>query len=223
MVAEQTSVFNRLDSLRGDRSKRKQNKYCRYHRDIGHTTEKCITLKDEIEKLIRRGYLQDNIIGRRAKPQNDQLEVEPLREIRTIFGGPHFTGETRGARDRCALKAKGRPLNNVDNLDKQPIKNFKWENDNITFSYRDARHVHHPHCDTLVIAAQVANNNVYRILVDNGSPVDILYYQAFERMDLKISDLKLSLNLVYGFTGDSVTPMGIISLPMTLGEYPRQS
>ena len=49
MAAEQTGVFKRPDLLRGDRSKRNQNKYCRCHKDIGHTIEECITLKDEIE------------------------------------------------------------------------------------------------------------------------------------------------------------------------------
>ena len=67
----------------------------------------------------------------------------------------------------------------------------------------------------------IANNNVHRIMVDSGSSVDILYFQAFERMGLKVSDLKPSPNLVYGFTRDSVVPLGVISLPMTLGEYPR--
>ena len=42
-------------------------------------------------------------------------------------------------------------------------------------------------------------------------------------MWLKLSNLKPSPNLIYGFTGDSITPMGVISLPMTLGEYSRQS
>ena len=69
----------------------------------------------------------------------------------------------------------------------------------------------------------IANNSVHRILVDNGSSVDILYFQAFERMGLKVNDLKPSPNPVYGFIGDSVIPLEMISLPMTLGEYPRQS
>ena len=67
----------------------------------------------------------------------------------------------------------------------------------------------------------IANNNVHRIMVDSGSSVDILYFQAFERMGLKVSDLKPSPNLVYSFTGDSVIPLGVISLLMTPGAYPR--
>ena len=69
----------------------------------------------------------------------------------------------------------------------------------------------------------MANNNVHRILVDNGSFIDILYFQGFERMGLKVNGLKPSPNLVYGLMGDSVVPLGVISLPMTFGEYPRQS
>ena len=34
-----------------------RRKYCRFHRGHGHNTEQCIQLKDEIEALIRRGYL----------------------------------------------------------------------------------------------------------------------------------------------------------------------
>ena len=69
----------------------------------------------------------------------------------------------------------------------------------------------------------MANNKVHRILVDNGRSMDIMYYQAFKKMGLKVSDLKPSPNLVYGFTRDSVTPIGVISLPMTVGDYPKQS
>ena len=88
--------------------------------------------------------------------------------------------------------------------------------DDITFSEKDARQVHHPHCDALVIKAMIANNNVHRILVDNGSSVDTLYFQAFERMWLKVSELKPSPNPIYDFIGDSVVPLRVILFPMTL-------
>ena len=170
-------------------------------------------LKDESEKLIHNGYLQDYICDGRAKPL----------KIMTIFGGPHFVGETRGARDCYLREAKDRLLTNIDSLDKWPTNQFKGDMDDITSSDRNVHHIRHTYCDALVITTMVANNNVYRILVDNGSSIDILYYQAHQRMGLKISDLKPSPNPIYSFIGDSITPMGVISLPMTLEEYPRQS
>ncbi|XP_022886722.1 uncharacterized protein LOC111402573 [Olea europaea var. sylvestris] len=43
----------------------------------------------------------------------------------------------------------------------------------ITFSQEDAEGVHHPHCDALVVRAVVARNGLKRMLVDNGSSVNI--------------------------------------------------
>ena len=53
------------------------------------------------------------------------------------------------------------------------------DNPVIGFSEDDARRLHHPHDDALVVSLQIGDYNVYRVLVDNGSSVDILYYPAF--------------------------------------------
>ena len=57
-------MFKRSDPLHEDHSKKNQNKYCRYHKDVGHTTEECIMLKDEIEKLIRVGTFRITLMAR---------------------------------------------------------------------------------------------------------------------------------------------------------------
>ena len=49
----------------------------------------------------------------------------------------------------------------------------------IGFSEEDARLLHHPHDDALVVSIHVGDYNVHRVLVDNGSSADILYYTAF--------------------------------------------
>ena len=56
---------------------------------------------------------------------------------------------------------------NTDCSDKRHAKQSRGEMDDITFSERDAHHVHHPHCNALVIKAMIANNNVHEMLVDN--------------------------------------------------------
>ena len=40
--------------LRTDPGKRNGNQYCRFHKDVGHDTDDCRQLKDEIEFLIRK-------------------------------------------------------------------------------------------------------------------------------------------------------------------------
>ena len=78
----------------------------------------------------------------------------------------------------------------TSSLDKRPVKQFRGEIDDITFSDKDAHHVCHSHCDALVIKAMIANNNIHWLLVDNGSSVDILYYQAFERVTFNLHPIR---------------------------------
>lgn len=51
------NIVNWPGKLREKLDLRDKKNYCHFHRDHGHDTEKCIMLKDEIETLIRRGYL----------------------------------------------------------------------------------------------------------------------------------------------------------------------
>ena len=50
---------------------------------------------------------------------------------------------------------------------------------NILFLEEDARGVKHPHDNPLVIMLMIEGFNARRILVDNGSSVDIIYLSAF--------------------------------------------
>ena len=58
-----------------------------------------------------------------------------------------------------------------------------WREDRIIeFLEEDARRLHHPHDDALVVSIRVGDYNMHRVLVDNGSSIDILYYPAFQQM-----------------------------------------
>ena len=50
----------------------------------------------------------------------------------------------------------------------------------IRFLEEDARRLHHPHDDGLVVSIRIEDYNMHRVLVDNGSLTDILYYLAFQ-------------------------------------------
>ncbi|GFS38388.1 hypothetical protein Acr_00g0057190 [Actinidia rufa] len=50
--------------IKTDPQKRNRNKYCKFHRDHGHNTEDCFQLKEQIDDLIKRGYLRKYVAAR---------------------------------------------------------------------------------------------------------------------------------------------------------------
>ncbi|KAL1815684.1 hypothetical protein ACET3Z_018258 [Daucus carota] len=102
----------------------------------------------------------------------------------------------------------------------RPPKLFKGEDTQIIYSEEDARWVHHPHADALVVNVRIGSRNVHRVFVDNGSSVNLLYYSTFQKMGLLDKDMTRKMTYLYGFTGDAVRVKGTIRLPVTLGEDP---
>ena len=53
------------------------------------------------------------------------------------------------------------------------------DNPVIGFIEEDAWRLHRPHDDALVVSIRVGDYNTHRVLVDNESFADILYYLVF--------------------------------------------
>ena len=89
-------------------------------------------------------------------------------------GGTTAVGSSKNAR-----KTYLRMVHNVQLTGSIP-KMPRIDNPIIKFSGDNARRLHHLHDDTLVVSLQIGDYNTHRVLVDNGSSVDILYYPAFQ-------------------------------------------
>ncbi|GFS42022.1 hypothetical protein Acr_00g0077760 [Actinidia rufa] len=89
--------------------------------------------------------------------------------------------------DLIKRERKGMPEVPIDRPKKKSItspSSSVGDHPPITFSNDDLRGLHLPHDDALVVSAVIANFNVQRILIDNGSSADILFISAFERMKI---------------------------------------
>ena len=81
----------------------------------------------------------------------------------------------------------------------------------------------HPHDDPLVIRAVVANKTVHRVLVDNGSSIDIIFASDLNKMGIRREKLEPVNGHLRGFFGERVLPLGSIQLVLTLGDSPCQA
>ena len=87
-----------------------------------------------------------------------------------IVGGTAVTGSSKRAR-----KTYLRMVQNVQLTGAVP-RITQRESPTVGFSEEDARRLHHPHDDALVVNIWIEDYNMHRVLIDNGSSTDILYY-----------------------------------------------
>ena len=133
-----------------------------------------------------------------------------------IIGGTAATGLSKKAR-KTYLKM----VQNVQLTGLVP-KIARRESPIIGFSEDNARRLHHPHDDALVVNIRVGDYNVHRMLVDNSSSADILYYPAFQQMGINRARLTPTNAPLVGFGGTWVLPLGAITLSVTVGDYLQQ-
>ena len=63
---------------------------------------------------------------------------------------------------------------------------------------------------------------MHRVLIDNGSSADILYYPAFQQMRIDRKQLVLTNAPLVGFGVTRVFLLGAVTLSITVGDYPQQ-
>ncbi|XP_064967003.1 uncharacterized protein LOC135613930 [Musa acuminata AAA Group] len=141
-------------------------------------------------------------------PGSDTLHPkEPVeRQIDIISGGPATGGNSSTTRKAYTSST----------IEKHPRPDLEPE---ITFRAGEVEHSHHN--DALMISIQVTNAQVKRVMVDAGSFADVLYFDAFRRLGLTEGDLTPMVSALTGFTGDSISLLGTMALPVTIGEKPR--
>ncbi|XP_043807332.1 uncharacterized protein LOC122721975 [Manihot esculenta] len=168
--------------MRAEADQRNPDKYCQYHHTHGHDTNNCYQLINEIERLIKRGHVRNFV----KKPEGQRPQPNPGAQApRRTGAGPvndgssgtinMIVGGTRGRMSRMGKK-RGR---DGENSSAEVMQVVEHSPVTITFSLEDAQGVQMPHDDALVIEAVIHNYRVKKILVDDGSKVNLLPYRVF--------------------------------------------
>ncbi|KAL2232806.1 UNVERIFIED_CONTAM: Retrovirus-related Pol polyprotein from transposon [Sesamum indicum] len=237
MMVESADVLKWPKHTRYTPSKKFSNKYCRFHHERWHDMEECFQLKDEIERLVRQGFFRDRIpdgckIGRdevrksrsRSRDRNpgpgktDKAPANrsnaPTKGIIYTIAGGSSAGDSSGTRKRCD-RTLGSSREREFGLKVE-------EEEAISFDSSDKPSDIRTMNDPMVIKLGIANFTVHKVLIDSGSSADIIFKNMVDKMGLAKARLEPVKTPLVGFRGSEVASLGMIELPVSMGEEPKR-
>ena len=213
--------------MRASADQRNRSLRCDYHRDHGHKTNHCQSLKFLIEKLIQVGHLRRYIRGPSggvaAAPKADKVVVDiehasgSRPAINFILGGPYDSQYQSNKKRRKMLRAASvrARVNTVSTRENttvaQPIDGP------ISFPPINPTWVITPHYDALVLTVCINGFDVHRVLVDPGSAADLLHLPVFKQMRVPIYHLNSAGRVISGFNRATTLAVGDIAFPVRGG------
>ncbi|XP_015955536.1 uncharacterized protein LOC107479935 [Arachis duranensis] len=199
-------IKNKKGGSRGD--------YCEYHKMYGHSTNDCYDLKNVIERLAREGRLNRYLMkrsdnhGKRKQDDEDRRDPPPQtpeRHIHIFSGGFPGGGLTKSSRKRYLKRV-------------YQVGNESPDLPTISFTKEDGQGIMPGHDDPVVITMILANANLHRTLVDQGSSANILFKLTFDKLGLDERELKAYPDTLYGLGDMPIKPLGYIPLHATFGK-----
>ncbi|RZR77310.1 hypothetical protein BHM03_00002350 [Ensete ventricosum] len=174
-------------------------KYYRFHQDYGHDTEECHDRKNQIEELIRKGYL--GCYMKRPRESSSWPHGPIEKHIDIIVNGPASDEDSVSGRKAYAQAV----------VEKHPRQKDEPE---ITFEASETEYPDHD--DSLVVSVRIANARVKRVMIDTRSLADVLYFDVFQKLGLTTANLS---SRAPPSSGLQVTPSSLSGRPF----YPSPS
>jgi len=85
----------------------------------------------------------------------------------------------------------------------------------LVFTKVDLQDIVHHDNDPVVISVVTAGRKVHRVLVDQGSSTDVMFWTTFNKLQLSPDMLRPYIGCLYGFAGDQVEVRGHLELRTT--------
>ncbi|XP_068503762.1 uncharacterized protein [Phaseolus vulgaris] len=182
-----------------------------FHKGFGHDVEHCIALGYQLASLIKDGFLKEYLEGSQEGSKKEITsayqghEVPVHGELNTISGG--FSGGGCSAsklkkymREVMAVEAQGSD---------QPTE------PDLCFTNADLGDVVPHEDDPVVISIVTVGRKVHRVLIDQGSSTDVMFWVTFHNLQLSPDQLRPYDGCLFGFVGDQVEVRGHVELRTT--------
>ncbi|GJW26511.1 reverse transcriptase domain-containing protein [Tanacetum coccineum] len=172
---------------------KRNNKFCEFHREVGHNTDKCMHLKRKIEELIMAGKLSHVIKELKQSSEKDQPKAAKKGEA--------------FRKDKAMAILMVHPW---QRMARQRITQSFSPNSKILFPpLGDEDRTEGP----MIIEAELEGHFIHCMYVDRGSDLEILYEHCFNRLRPEVkSQMVPTTTLLIGFSGEIIWPVGKISL-----------
>ena len=203
-----------------------------YHRNHGHETDRCQSLKFLVEKLIKVGHLRKYIReidqGVESGQAADRITVgttvssESRMAMNYILGG--------SSNDQFQSKHQHKKLLRVT-IVRAKVNSIHAEgrheetkliDDPISIPLVNPNRFIAPHYDALVLTLCINGFDVYKVLVDPGSAADLLQLLAFKQMKLSLVILNSIGRILSCFNGATTVTLGDVALPVKAGPVSQQ-
>jgi len=164
--------------------------WCEFHEAFRHHINNCLALGYQLDELVKNGFLKDYLVGSTATPvaatpeEGQAYEVPTHEEVHTISGGFSGGGPTASQRKKYVK---------LVNLVAEEFPDDPWESD-LVFTRADLRDVIPHDNDPVVISVVTVGRKIHRVLIDQGSYADVMFWSTFNK-------LQLSPDLLRPYTG----------------------
>lgn len=146
--------------LKVDPKRRDLDKYCQFHRTHGHDTNDYYQLMHEIERLIKRGHLQNFVKKGEEQRIHPRGAEKVIRKLVRALVNDGFSGMINmivgGTDGKMSWKGKKRGRHSVEN-EMEVMQVLEHTPMTISFFSEDTQGIQMPYEDALVIEVVIHN------------------------------------------------------------------
>ena len=175
--------------MAGDPIKYNQNLYCQYHQEPGHTTKDCRNLRNHLDQLVRKGKLRHLLHHPNGQQGQANFEAQKDTSLRPPIGMINIILIALGRTDSCPSRVMSVARLSTEDDDWESKKAKKEILLVLGFSDEDKIGTIQPHDDALVVTLKIGGYDVKRVLVDQGSAVEVIYPDLYKGLNLKLENL----------------------------------